>query len=83
MARQRGVDTKVQITRGFVTEFTPLAFPQEAAIDIDNCIIDTDGRITSYNVCYTKLLRGVNSVTNPRVICTFVSTPLCLAMLLS
>ena len=45
MARQRGVDTKVQITRGFVTEFTPLAFPQEAAIDIDNCIIDTDGSV--------------------------------------
>lgn len=45
MARQRGLDTKIQITRGFVTEFTPVAFPQEAAIDIDNCIIDTDGSI--------------------------------------
>lgn len=45
MARQRGVDTKIQVTRGFVTEFTPVAFPQEAAIDIDNCIIDTDGSV--------------------------------------
>jgi len=45
MARQRGVDTKIQVTRGFVTEFTPVGFPQEAAIDIDNCIIDTDGSV--------------------------------------
>ncbi len=45
MARQKAVDTKIQITRGFVTEFTPVGFPQEAAIDIDNCIIDTDGSV--------------------------------------
>lgn len=45
MARRRGVDTKIQVTRGFVTEFTPVSFPQEAAIDIDNCIIDTDGSV--------------------------------------
>ena len=45
MARQRAVDTKIQVTRGFVTEFTPVGFPQEAAIDIDNCIIDTDGSV--------------------------------------
>ena len=45
MARQKGLDTKIQVTRGFVTEFTPVGFPQEAAIDIDNCIIDTDGSV--------------------------------------
>lgn len=45
MAKQAGVDTKIQVTRGFVTEFTPVGFPQEAAIDIDNCIIDTDGSV--------------------------------------
>ncbi len=45
MARRRGVDPKIQVTKGFVTEFTPVAFPEEAAIDIDNCIIDTDGSI--------------------------------------
>lgn len=45
MARQRAVDTKIQVTRGFVTEFTPVGFPQEAAIDIDNCIIDVDGSV--------------------------------------
>ena len=45
MARQKSVDTKIQVTRGFVTEFTPVGFPQEAAIDIDNCIIDTDGSV--------------------------------------
>jgi hypothetical protein len=45
MARQKAVDTKIQVTRGFVTEFTPVGFPQEAAIDIDNCIIDTDGSV--------------------------------------
>ena len=45
MSRQKAVDTKIQVTRGFVTEFTPVGFPQEAAIDIDNCIIDTDGSV--------------------------------------
>ena len=45
MARQRAVDAKIQVTRGFATEFTPVGFPQEAAIDIDNCIIDTDGSV--------------------------------------
>lgn len=45
MARRRGVDQKIQITKGFVTEFTPVAFPQEAAIDIENCIVDPDGSI--------------------------------------
>ncbi len=45
MARQKAVDTKIQVTRGFVTEFTPVGFPQEAAIDIDNCVIDTDGSV--------------------------------------
>ncbi|MEE8208096.1 MAG: hypothetical protein V3T88_03965, partial [Nitrosomonadaceae bacterium] len=45
MARQKSVDAKIQVTRGFVTEFTPVGFPQEAAIDIDNCIIDTDGSV--------------------------------------
>ncbi len=45
MARQKAVDTKIQVTRGFVTEFTPVGFPQEAAIDIENCIIDTDGSV--------------------------------------
>lgn len=45
MARQKAVDAKIQVTRGFVTEFTPVGFPQEAAIDIDNCIIDTDGSV--------------------------------------
>ena len=45
MAKRQGVDTKIQVTRGFVTEFTPVGFPQQAAIDIDNCIIDTDGSV--------------------------------------
>lgn len=45
MARQRGIDQKIQVTRGFVTEFTPVAFPQEAAIDLDNVIIDADGSV--------------------------------------
>jgi len=45
MARRRGVDQKIQVTKGFVTEFTPVAFPQEAAIDIDNCVVDPDGSI--------------------------------------
>jgi len=45
MARRRGVDQKIQVTKGFVTEFTPVAFPQEAAIDIENCVIDSDGSI--------------------------------------
>jgi len=45
MARQKLVDTKIQVTRGFVTEYTPVGFPQEAAIDIDNCVIDVDGSV--------------------------------------
>ena len=45
MARRKGIDQKIQTTRGFVTEFTSLSFPQEAAIDIDNCIIDSDGSV--------------------------------------
>lgn len=45
MARFKGVDKKIQVTRGFVTEFTPVAFPQEAASDIDNLTIDTDGSV--------------------------------------
>ncbi len=45
MARVKQVDTKIQVTRGFVTEFTPVGFPQEAAIDVDNCIIDSDGSV--------------------------------------
>ena len=45
MARQRGIDQKIQVTKGFVTEFTPVAFPQEAAIDLDNVIIDSDGSV--------------------------------------
>lgn len=45
MARQKALDKKIQVARGFVTEFTPIGFPQEAAIDIDNCIIDTDGSV--------------------------------------
>lgn len=45
MSRQKGVDNKIQVTRGFVTEFTPVAFPQEAAIDLDNVIIDSDGSV--------------------------------------
>jgi len=45
MARQRGIDQKIQVTKGFVTEFTPVAFPQDAAIDLDNVIIDPDGSV--------------------------------------
>lgn len=45
MSRRRGLDEKIQVTKGFVTEFTPVAFPQEAAIDVDNCIIDPDGSV--------------------------------------
>lgn len=45
MARQKAIDQKIQVTRGFVTEYTPAAFPQEAAIDVDNCIIDPDGSV--------------------------------------
>lgn len=45
MARVKQVDTKIQVTRGFVTEFTPVGFPQEAAIDVDNCVIDSDGSV--------------------------------------
>lgn len=45
MARRRGVDQQIQVTRGFVTEYTPVAFPREAAIDIDNCVIDSDGSV--------------------------------------
>jgi len=45
MARQKGIDQKIQVTKGFVTEFTPVAFPQEAAIDLDNVIIDPDGSV--------------------------------------
>ena len=45
MARQRGIDQKIQVTKGFVTEFTPVAFPQEAAIDLDNVVIDADGSV--------------------------------------
>ncbi len=45
MARRRGLDQQIQITRGFMTEFTPVAFPREAAIDVDNCVIDSDGSI--------------------------------------
>lgn len=43
MARRKGVDTQIGVTRGFVTEYTPVAFPREAAIDIDNIILDADG----------------------------------------
>jgi hypothetical protein len=45
MARRGGVDQKIQVTRGFVTEFTALSFPEDAAIDVDNCIIDPDGSV--------------------------------------
>lgn len=45
MAKRKGVDTQIGVTRGFVTEFTPLAFPREAAIDIDNCVVDKDGSV--------------------------------------
>ena len=43
MGRKKGVDTQIGVTRGFVTEYTPVAFPREAAIDIDNVILDADG----------------------------------------
>tara|TARA_R110000772_G_scaffold223615_1_gene334189 strand:+ start:1433 stop:3598 length:2166 start_codon:yes stop_codon:yes gene_type:complete len=43
MSRKKGVDTQIGVTRGFVTEYTPVAFPREAAIDIDNVILDADG----------------------------------------
>lgn len=42
MARQRGVDGQLELTQGFVTEANPVTFPQTAAVDIDNCIIDKD-----------------------------------------
>ncbi len=45
MARRKGVDTQIGVTRGFVTEFTPLSFPREAAIDVDNCVMDKDGSV--------------------------------------
>lgn len=45
MARRKGVDTQIGVTRGFVTEFTPVAFPREAAIDLDNVILDADGSV--------------------------------------
>lgn len=45
MARQKALDQKIQVTRGFVTEYTPAAFPQEAAIDLDNVVIDPDGSV--------------------------------------
>jgi hypothetical protein len=45
MARVKNVDTQVGLTRGFVTEFTEMNFPREAAKDISNCIIDSDGSI--------------------------------------
>lgn len=65
MARQRGVDTKIQVTRGFVTEFTPVGFPQEAAIDIDNCIIDTDGSVRrrpGLDLEQSSVLNNINGV---------------------
>lgn len=45
MARRRGVDSQTTVTRGFVTEFSATAFPREAAIDLDNVIIDPDATV--------------------------------------
>ena len=45
MARQRGIDAQLDLTKGFVTEANPVSFPKEAATDIDNCIIDKDKSI--------------------------------------
>lgn len=45
MARQRGISGQLDLTKGFVTEANPVSFPQEAAVDIDNCIIDKDKSI--------------------------------------
>jgi hypothetical protein len=45
MARQRGIDGQLDLTKGFITEANPVSFPQEAAVDIDNCIIDKDKSI--------------------------------------
>jgi len=45
MGRRKGVDTQIGVTRGFVTEFTPVSFPREAAIDLDNVILDADGSV--------------------------------------
>jgi hypothetical protein len=33
-------------TKGFVTEFTGLNFPENAATDTDNCLYDIVGHVT-------------------------------------
>jgi hypothetical protein len=45
MARQGGVDTHIELSKGFITEVNPIISGPEALLDIDNCIIDIDGTI--------------------------------------
>jgi hypothetical protein len=57
MARRGGLSQIFTPVKGFVTEFTPTQFPSDAAVDIDNCIIDIDGSVRrrpglSYEVNY-------------------------------
>ena len=47
LAKKQGLDVKV-------VEFTDWVLPNTA-------VVNGDIRITSYNVCYTKLLRGIQS----------------------
>jgi hypothetical protein len=45
MARQKAVETHIEVSRGFATEVNPVVATPEVLVDIDNCIIARDGTI--------------------------------------
>ena len=53
---ERGTHGVAGDTINLAARLSSLAKPGEILIDVDTCR-QVEGRITSYNVCYTKLLR--------------------------
>jgi hypothetical protein len=45
MARQKGGETHIEVSKGFATEINPVVASPEVLVDIDNCIIARDGTI--------------------------------------
>lgn len=45
MARQRAVETHIELSKGFATEINPVVATPEVLVDINNCIIARDGTI--------------------------------------
>jgi len=45
MARQKGIETHIEVTKGFATEINPVISTPEVLIDVDNCILSRNGTI--------------------------------------